>query len=86
MPPLGLSDEMLEQIMASASMIPVSCRSAFLKSVAGRVAGLSCIGMAEIESAITFTLNAYGVAGGRAFNGKPNKAAHARQKAERSFK
>jgi hypothetical protein len=60
----SLSDEMLDRLMAAASMLPVSRRDAFLKSVAGRVCGVPCAGMAEIESAIAFVLNTYGVAGG----------------------
>jgi hypothetical protein len=43
------------------------------------------VGTAEIETAIRFVLNGYGVIGGRMFNGKPDKAAHARQEAERRF-
>jgi hypothetical protein len=51
--------------------LPVSRRDAFLKSVAGRVAGVPCVGMAKIESAIAFVLNNYGVGGGnQAFQSK----------------
>lgn len=64
MPPLALTDQMLEKVMAAAFMLSISSRDAFLKSVAGRVAGLPCIGMAEIETAIRFVLNNYGVAPG----------------------
>jgi hypothetical protein len=60
----SLSDEEMDRLTAAASMLPVSSRSAFLKSVAGRVAGIPNAGMAEIESAIQFVLNNYGVAGG----------------------
>lgn len=63
-PPLSLSDEMLDRVMSAASMLPVSSRDAFLKSVAGRVVGIPCVGIAEIESAIQFVLNSYGVIGG----------------------
>ena len=45
-------------------MLPVNQRDAFVRSVAGRVAGLPNIGMAEIEQAIQFVLNSYGVATG----------------------
>jgi hypothetical protein len=84
--PFSLSDEELDRVIAAAAMLPARQRDSFVRSVAGRVAGLPCVGMAEIESAIAFTLNVYGVTGGLAFKGRPDKAAHARQKAERSFK
>lgn len=81
----SLSDEQLDRVMSAATMLPVGRRDVFLRSVAGRVAGLPCVGLAEIETAIAFTLNVYGVTGSLAFKGT-DKAAHARQKAERSFK
>jgi hypothetical protein len=74
MPPLALTDEQMDRLLAAASMLPISSRDAFLKSVAGRVAGVPCLGMAEIESAIAFVLNNYGIAGGhRAFVNKNRK-------------
>jgi hypothetical protein len=55
--------------MAAAQLLPVTSRDSFLKSVAGR-----CVGMAEIETAISFVLNNYGVIGGpRAFVNKNRK-------------
>jgi hypothetical protein len=62
--PFSLSDEELDRVMGAAAMLPVSQRDMFLRSVAGRVAGQPCVGMAEIESAIRFVLNSYGVAPG----------------------
>jgi hypothetical protein len=68
MPPLALSDEQLDRVMAAASMLPVTSRDAFLKSVAGRVAGVPYLGMDPVEHAIAVVLGIYGVAGGhRAF-------------------
>jgi hypothetical protein len=64
MPPLSLSDEQLDRVMAAAAMLPVSSRDAFLRSVAGRVAGVPNVGIAEVETAIAFVLNSYGVGGG----------------------
>jgi hypothetical protein len=52
----------MDRLMGAAAMLPASRRDSFVRSVAGRVAGLPCVGMAEIESAITFVLNSYGVA------------------------
>jgi hypothetical protein len=60
----SLSDEQLDRVIAAAAMLPASRRDMFLRSVAGRVAGLPCVGMAEIETAIAFVLNSYGVAPG----------------------
>jgi hypothetical protein len=62
--PFSLSDEELDRLMAAASMLPQQQRDSFVRSVAGRVAGLPCVSMAEIESAIAFVLNSYGVAPG----------------------
>ena len=74
MPPLALSDEMLDRVMAAASLLPISSRDAFLKSVAGRVAGVPNVGMAEIESAIRFVLNLYGIGGGNQAFVRPKEA------------
>jgi hypothetical protein len=60
----SLSDEELDRVMEAAALLPTHQRDAFLRSVAGRVAGSPDVGMAEIESAITFVLNSYGVAPG----------------------
>jgi hypothetical protein len=57
----SLSDEEMDRLMGAAAMLPTSQRDSFVRSVAGRVAGLPCIGMAEIESAITFVPNSCGV-------------------------
>jgi hypothetical protein len=81
--PFSLSDEELDRLMAAAAMLPQHQRTAFVRSVAGRVAD---VGLVEIESAIEFTLNAYGVVGGPAFKGRPDKAAYARRLAERIFR
>jgi hypothetical protein len=59
-----LSDEQLDRVMAAAALLPIGRRDIFLRSVAGRVAGLPSIGLAEIESAINFVLNSYGVVAG----------------------
>ena len=60
----SLDDEQMDRLMGAAAMLPVSQRDSFVRSVAGRVAGLPCVGMAETESAITFVLNSYGVCPG----------------------
>jgi hypothetical protein len=74
----SLSDEQLDRVIAAAAMLPASRRDMFLRSVAGRVAGLPCVGMAEIESAISFVLNTYGIGGGpRAFT-RPKQKGYAR--------
>jgi hypothetical protein len=85
MPPLSFDDDQMNRLMDAAAMLPTRQRDAFLRSVAGRVAGMPDVGIAEIESAIEFTLNAYGVVGGLAFKGT-DKAAIARRQAERIFK
>jgi hypothetical protein len=76
--PLALSDEMLDRVMAAAALLPVTSRDAFLKSVAGRVAGVPCLGIAEIESAIAFVLNNYGIAGGHQAFARPKPRANNR--------
>jgi hypothetical protein len=63
MPPLALTDEKMDRVLAAASLLPATSRDGFLKSVAGRVAGVPCLGMAEIEEAIAFVLNNYGITG-----------------------
>jgi hypothetical protein len=52
MPPLALSDEMLAKVMDAAALLPVSSRDAFLKSVAGHVAGVPHPGMDTVDHAI----------------------------------
>jgi hypothetical protein len=70
----SLDDQQLDRVMAAAALLPTSRRDAFLKSVAGRVAGLPNVGTAEIERAIEFALNCYGIGGGnRAFTTKPKR-------------
>ncbi len=72
---LSFSDEQLDRVIAAAALLPPHKRDAFLRSVAGRVAGLPCIGIAEIERAIVFVLGSYGVTGGSRFSKsapKPN--------------
>jgi hypothetical protein len=76
--PIAFTDEMLERVMAAAALLPVSSRDAFLKSVAGRVAGLPNIGTAEIETAIQFVLNSYGVIGGHQAFTRPRHRANNR--------
>jgi hypothetical protein len=74
MPPLALTDEMLAHLMDAAALLPVSSRDAFMRSVAGRVAGIPCLGHAEFERAVAFVLGSYGVAGGpHAFTQKRRK-------------
>ena len=58
----SLDDQQLERLMDAAAMLPQHQRDRFVRSVAGRVAGVPHVGMAEIEHAIAFTLNAYGIA------------------------
>jgi hypothetical protein len=74
MPPLSLTDQQMDRLMDAAAMLPVSSRDAFLKSVAGRVAGIPCVGHAEFERAICFVLGSYGVAGGKDFTQKRRKS------------
>jgi hypothetical protein len=62
MMPLGFSDEQVDRLMDAAAMLPASRRDVFLRSVAGRLAGLPDVGDAEFEQAINFVLNNYGVA------------------------
>lgn len=66
---ISLTDEQLDRVMAAAALLPVTSRDAFLKSVAGRVAGVPHVSMSEIERAIAFVLNNYGIiAGNQAFD------------------
>lgn len=60
----SLSDVELDRVMDAASMLPVHQRDSFVRSVAGRVAGIPHFGLAEIESAISFVLNCRGIGGG----------------------
>ena len=60
----SLDDQQLERLMAAASMLPPHHRGRFVRSVAGRVAGMPHVGLAEIETAIQFVLNNYGILGG----------------------
>jgi hypothetical protein len=70
----SLDDEQMDRVMGAAALLPTHQRDLFLRSVAGRVAGLPCVSMAEIESAIAFVQNNYGIAGGhRAFVNKNRK-------------
>jgi hypothetical protein len=84
----SLDDQGLERLMAAAALLPPHLRDPFTRSVAGRVSGMPNVGMAELEHAIQFVLGNFGIAGGAdAFNGKhDNKAAQARQQAERIFR
>jgi hypothetical protein len=73
----NLDDLQLERLMAGAALLPAHQRDAFVRSVAGRVADIPNFGLAEIETAIVYTLNAYGIALGnqalpRTQKGKPN--------------
>jgi hypothetical protein len=81
----SLDDEMLDRVMAAASLLPQHARDSFLRSVAGRVAGLPNVGNAEIERAINFVLNCRGITSGYAFRPDNNKAAQVRREAERRF-
>jgi hypothetical protein len=76
--PLALSDEQMDRLLTAASLLPVTSRDAFLNSVAGRVAGLPCIGMAEIEQAIAVVLGTYGIAGGHQAFARPKPRANNR--------
>jgi hypothetical protein len=60
----SLDDAQLNRLMDAAAMLPASKRDAFVRSVAGRVAGLPRITISEIDSAVEFVLNSYGVAPG----------------------
>jgi hypothetical protein len=63
---IGFSDLELERIQAAAGLLPESHRGQFLRSVGNRLASLPRqASLADVESAIRFVLNAYGIAGGR---------------------
>lgn len=62
--PLALTDEQLDRVMAAASLLPITSRDAFLKSVAGKVSGVPHLGMDTVDHAIAVVLGAYGIAGG----------------------
>ena len=64
MPLFALDDQQLERLMDAAAMLPAHQRDAFVRSVAGRVADIPNFGIGEIECAIQFVLNHYGIAGG----------------------
>ena len=80
MPPLALTDKELARLMTAATLLPVTSRDVFLKSVAGRVAGSPCVGMGEIERAIAFVLNHYGVIGGSQAFDHPKRSVNNRSK------
>jgi hypothetical protein len=64
--PVGFSDLEMKRIRAAAGMLPESKRGQFLRSVGNRLADLPYqASVADIESAITFVLSGYGIAGGR---------------------
>ena len=60
----SLDDQQMDRLIGAAALLPARQRNSFVRSVAGRVAGMPCGGAAEIESAIQFVLNSYGVAPG----------------------
>jgi hypothetical protein len=62
---LSLSDLGLRLIMDSASLIPVSQRDSFLRSIAGRLCDLDAPTRADVESAIRFVLATRGIAAGK---------------------
>jgi hypothetical protein len=63
---LGFSDLEMERIQAAAGLLPESQRASFLRSVGNRLASLPYqASIADVEIAIRFVLNAYGIAGGR---------------------
>src|SRR5579883_476490 len=64
--PLSFTDQMLDRLTSAASMLPSSHRDGFLRSVANRLSGLSEPTSGDLETAIGFTLAAYGVVGGPA--------------------
>jgi hypothetical protein len=65
----SLSDVEMDRLVDAAALLPVGSRDAFLRSVAGRVADIPRVGLAELECAIAFVLASYGVStGNRVFN------------------
>jgi hypothetical protein len=60
----SLDDAQLDRLMDAAAMPPTSKRDAFVRSVAGRLAGLPRVSISEIDSAIECVLNSYGIAFG----------------------
>jgi hypothetical protein len=63
---LSLSDKQLRLVMDSASLIPVSQRDGFLRSIAGRLCDLPYQpSLADVEEAIRFVLACRGVAIGK---------------------
>lgn len=87
MPPFAFDDAMLDRVMAAAALLPVNARDGFMRSVANRIANLRHPpGMAELEVAIQFVLNARGIGGGaRAFDCIRQDKVVARARAELSF-
>jgi hypothetical protein len=60
----SLDDEQMDRLMDAASLLPAHKRDAFVRSVAGRLAGLPRVTISEIDSATEFVLNSYGIAFG----------------------
>lgn len=87
--PLAFDDEMLARVLDAAALLPANQRDGFLRSVSNRLGNLPYPpGMAELEQAIVFILNARGVGGGRAafFTNKSTDRIAARTRADRSFR
>jgi hypothetical protein len=65
---LSFDDTQLDRLYAAAELVPQPRRDNFLKSVANILGGLHHDpSTADVEHAIAFVLNGYGIIGGRSF-------------------
>jgi hypothetical protein len=91
MQPIAFTDEMMERLTTAAALLPANSRDGFTRTVINRISDLGYRpGLAELEVAIQFVLNARGVAGSRgAFTTKTKGAKSAslvRTRADRHFR
>jgi hypothetical protein len=63
--PLALSDQQLQQVTQAAGLLSPPARDGFLRSVAGRLAGITRPTNAQLTDALSFVLSARGIAVGR---------------------
>jgi hypothetical protein len=79
--PLALSDQQLQQVTQAAGLLSPPQRDGFLRSVAGRLAGITRPTSAQLTDALCFVLSERGVAiGRRAFRAEPRRVAPAPSK------
>ncbi len=72
--PLALDDAQMSQLLGAAQLVPVNSGAIFLRSVANRLADVRDPSNADISNAITFVLNARGIATSMfACDAAPNK-------------